>query len=304
MITAAENLYGPYAWDRYDLLVLPPSFPFGGMENPRLTFVTPTVIAGDRSLKSTIAHELAFFVDGNYVTNSNWNDFWINEGFTTYFERRIMESLYGRDYSEMLASLALQEWKDLVLEMGDTSKDTYLHLDLIHRNPDDGMTNIAYEKGSFLLRMLEEKIGRERFDVFLKNYFAAHAFQSMDSEKLIEYMNTHLPLDSLQIDLASWIYRPGIPADTPIPASDRFNKVEAAFVKMNSTGIYDTKLTKDWSSHEWIHFISLLPEDASVQLLKNLDLAFKFTTSGNCEILDIWFEKPSNPAILRKSWIK
>ena len=291
MITAAENLYGPYAWDRYDLLVLPPSFPFGGMENPRLTFVTPTVIAGDRSLVSLIAHELAHSWSGNYVTNSNWNDFWINEGFTTYFERRIMESLYGRDYSEMLASLALQEWKDLVLEMGDTSKDSYLHLDLIHRNPDDGMTNIAYEKGSFFLRMLEEKIGRERFDVFLKNYFAAHAFQSMDSEKLIEYMNTHLPLDSLQIDLASWIYRPGIPADTPIPASDRFNKVEAAFVKMNSTGIYDTKLTKDWSSHEWIHFISLLPEDASVQLLKNMDLAFKFTTSGNCEILDIWFEK-------------
>src|SRR6185436_14049891 len=96
MIHAVEELYGPYRWGRYDLLVLPPSFPFGGMENPRLTFATPTILSGDRSLVNLVAHELAHSWSGNLVTNATWNDFWLNEGFTVYFERRIMEEVSGR----------------------------------------------------------------------------------------------------------------------------------------------------------------------------------------------------------------
>ena len=150
LLVAAENLYGKYAWDRYDLLVLPPAFPFGGMENPRLTFATPTIIAGDRSLVSLVAHELAHSWSGNLVTNATWDDFWLNEGFTVYFEQRIMESVYGRDVSEMLATLSYQGLVDEVDAIMDLNPDdTHLKLHLQNRDPDDGLTAIAYDKGYF-----------------------------------------------------------------------------------------------------------------------------------------------------------
>lgn len=302
MIETAEKLYGPYAWDRYDILVLPPSFPFGGMENPRLTFATPTVIAGDRSLVSLVAHELAHSWSGNLVTNANWNDFWINEGFTTYFERRIMEALYGREYSEMLSSLAKEELKQYVIETGQTSKDTYLHLDLQGRSPDDGMNSIAYEKGAFMLRMLEEKTGRSRFDEFLKTYFSKHAFQTMDAERLVAYMKSNLPIDSLKIDLDAWIYKPGIPAEIAEVSSDRFTQVVKAYKLMEYRQKWDTALTRNWSSHEWVHFIAQIPDSVKPDQLSQMDKVYHFSTSGNCEILDTWFEKAIlggySPAIL------
>ena len=152
MISAAEALYGPYRWERYDLLVLPPSFPFGGMENPRLTFATPTILAGDRSLVALVAHELAHSWSGNLVTNATWNDFWLNEGFTVYFEHRIMEKVYGRDYSEMLSVLTLKDLQETLAGMGKDNPDTKLKLDLVNRDPDEGVTDIAYNKGYFFLR--------------------------------------------------------------------------------------------------------------------------------------------------------
>ena len=109
MVEAAERLYGPYAWGRWDVLVLPPSFPFGGMENPRLTFATPTIIAGDRSLTGVMAHELAHSWSGNLVTNATWSDFWLNEGFTSYIENRLVEEIYGQDQAQMAALLSLRE---------------------------------------------------------------------------------------------------------------------------------------------------------------------------------------------------
>lgn len=160
MISAAEALYGEYRWDRYDVIFLPSSFPFGGMENPRLTFATPTILAGDRSLVALIAHELAHSWSGNLVTNATWDDFWLNEGFTVYFEQRIMEAIYGREYSEMLAKLSLDGLLAEIKEL--EARDTWLKLDLRGRNPDDGMTSIAYDKGYFFLRMLEEKVGRQK----------------------------------------------------------------------------------------------------------------------------------------------
>ena len=179
MIEAAEALYGPYRWGRYDMLVLPPSFPYGGMENPRLTFLTPTVIAGDRSLVSLIAHELAHSWSGNLVTNATWSDFWLNEGFTTYFEHRIIEKLYGREYSEMLWQLgvhrsAAKSWRR------SPEKDQHLYIDLTGRDPDDA-PGIVYEKGALFLRLLEETAGRERWDQFLRGYFDTFAFQPMDT---------------------------------------------------------------------------------------------------------------------------
>ncbi|MDX1583960.1 MAG: M1 family aminopeptidase/hydrolase, partial [Thermoanaerobaculia bacterium] len=192
MIEAAEALYGEYRWGRYDVLILPPSFPFGGMENPRLTFATPTIIAGDRSLVSLIAHELAHSWSGNLVTNATWDDFWLNEGFTNYFTSRIMEAVYGREYAEMLALLSMQDLQEEIEELGPESPDTYLKLDLEGRDPDEGMTDIAYEKGYFFLRLLEETFGREVFDDFLRRYFDRFAFHSMTTEGFVQYLEEEL----------------------------------------------------------------------------------------------------------------
>lgn len=178
MVTTAESLYGPYRWGRYDVLVLPPGFPLGGMENPRLTFSTPTIIAGDRSLVSLIAHELAHSWSGNLVTNATWEDFWLNEGFTVYFECRIMEAMMGADYADMLWELGYQDMEGTVNSIGKESKDTWLKLDLATRHPDDGLTDIAYEKGAHFLRLIEERTGRAKMDTFLRHYFDTHAFKT------------------------------------------------------------------------------------------------------------------------------
>ncbi|MCZ6767460.1 MAG: M1 family aminopeptidase/hydrolase, partial [bacterium] len=193
MIRTAEALYGPYRWDRYDVIVLPPSFPYGGMENPRLSFVTPVLVAGDRSLVSTIAHELAHSWSGNLVTNATWDDFWLNEGFTVYFERRIMEAVYGRDDAELDAVLGVNELKEKIESLGEDHPDTRLALDVSDRNdPDDGLSTVAYNKGYLFLRLLEESVGRERMDAFLRKYFDTFAFGSMTSERFVEYLRAEL----------------------------------------------------------------------------------------------------------------
>ena len=294
MVTAAEELYGKYQWGRYDLLVLPPSFPFGGMENPRLTFATPTILAGDRSLTSLVAHELAHSWSGNLVTNATWNDFWLNEGFTVYFEQRIMEKLYGRDYSEMLASLAAQDLKSEIKEMesNENAADTRLKLELEGRNPDDGVTTIAYDKGYLFLRYLEEKVGRENFDAFLNDYFSKNAFKVMTTEEFIEQLQKNL-IDKERINMGTvkideWIYKPGFPEDAPVPQSNKFTAVDEE-VERFTGGTPAGKLdTAGWSSHEWLHFVRTLPLELSNDRLEELDKAFGFTQTGNSEVLMAW----------------
>jgi leukotriene-A4 hydrolase len=292
MLTAAENLYGPYRWGRYDVLVLPPSFPFGGMENPCLTFATPTILAGDRSLVSLIAHELAHSWSGNLVTNATWDDFWLNEGFTVYFERRIMEVLEGKDYADMLAVIGWGDLQHTLKELGPDSPDTRLKLDLKGRDADDGMTDIAYEKGYRLLCLLEEKAGRESWDAFLKKYFEENAFHSMTTESFLEYLDVHLlKAKGLRVDdlkLKDWIYQPGLPAVAKEPVSIRFKKAEelaAASSKGNLPGFPEVK---DWSSHEWLHYLRQLDGKMPAALAEKLDKRFQFIKSGNSEILFQW----------------
>ncbi|UXX81140.1 M1 family metallopeptidase [Reichenbachiella carrageenanivorans] len=298
MISAAEKLYGPYRWDRYDLIVLPSSFPFGGMENPRLTFATPTILAGDKSLTSLVAHELAHSWSGNLVTNANWNDFWLNEGFTVYFEYRIMEALYGREYSEMLALLSLQDLKTEIEEMkaADQFKDTSLKFDLTNRNPDDGMTSIPYDKGYFFLRMLEEKVGREKFDGFLKDYFTSNSFKTMTTEQFTKILQTQL-FDAYDMDVQpalyeAWIYTPGLPADCPNPVSDKFENVDKALTtwlaNQSKEELQASYHSDDWSTHEWLRFIRNLPDTLSTDQMQALDQAFGFTATGNSEIFNVW----------------
>lgn len=287
MIAAAEALYGPYLWERYDLLVLPPSFPFGGMENPRLTFVTPTVIAGDRSLVSLIAHELAHSWSGNLVTNATWNDFWLNEGFTVYFELRIMEQLYGAEYAEMLAQLSYNELMDALGTL--PANETILKARLEGRNPDDAVGPIAYEKGYFFLRTIERKVGRRFFDEFLKKYFETYKFKSVTTEDFLDYLRSNLlkKNDWEELSIEEWVYEPGLPANVSKPNSTKFAAVESAVVSFLKTKI--APVTTRWTALEYIYFLQNLRGKIDEELCKKLDNHFHFTRSRNSEILAIWY---------------
>ena len=288
MLDAAEKLYGSYRWEQYDVLLLPPSFPFGGMENPRITFATPTILAGDKSLVSLIAHELAHSWSGNLVTNATWNDFWLNEGFTVYFERRIMEALKGKDYAKMLETLGWQDVNHTIADFGKDSPATKLKLQLEGKDPDDGMNDIAYEKGYFLLRTIEELVGREAFDVFLNQHFTKNAFQSLDTETFLTQLYTNLlttPELKQAIRAEEWIYQPGMPSNAPNVTSLLFEKVEQTL----TLEIPDSGTTKLWSTHEWLHYLRHLPKDICLERMIQLDRAFGFTQSGNSEIAAEWF---------------
>jgi aminopeptidase N len=293
MLEAAEAIYGRYAWDRYDVLVLPPSFPFGGMENPRLTFATPTILAGDKSLTALVAHELAHSWSGNLVTNSTWNDFWLNEGFTVYFERRIMESVYGKDYANMLAILGKQDLDHTLVEFADTPDDTKLKLALDGRNPDDGMSDIAYEKGYLLLRTMEESVGREEFDAFLNKHFSDNAFKTIDTETFLENLKADLfgssdeAYDALMVD--QWVYEPGIPSNCVSVESPLFAQVENEMTKWLEGSPAMEIDSSNWTTHHWLHFLRRLPRDIQQDKMMELDRAFGFTSTGNSEIAAEWF---------------
>ena len=291
MLEATEETYGPYGWDRYDLLILPPSFPFGGMENPRLSFITPTVIAGDKSLVSLIAHELAHSWSGNTVTNATWRDLWLNEGFTTYLTYRIMEMIYGHDRYRMEAVLGYQDLQEDIAAL--PANDQILAIDLRGRNPDDVFSDIPYEKGALFLRELEQKVGRENFDQFLLNYFKHFAFKSITTDEFIAYLNDTLlaeypdKLDSERID--QWIFKPGIPADAPMPTSDAFSIVDQARQDWLSGEKSATSIdTAKWTVHQWLYFLNNMPEELSDEQLAELDDAFGLTASSNNEIAHSW----------------
>ena len=291
MIQAAEQLYGRYRWLRYDLLVLPPSFPFGGMENPLLTFATPTVIAGDKSLVSLVAHELAHSWSGNLVSNATWRDFWLNEGFTVYVERRIQENVFGEAQARMEAVLGRQ---DLEREMAKLPpKDQILHIDLDGRDPDDGFTSVPYEKGALFLTAIEKAFGRDRFDPFLRGYFDHFAFQSITTDQFLEYLKKNLldkdPAAAANKPVDEWINQPGIPASAPVITSDAFIPVDKQ-VEIWTTGKGDKAATKDWNTQQWLHFLRAFPNDLPAARMKELDKAFGFTRSHNAEILAQWLE--------------
>lgn len=294
MITACEELYGPYAWGRYDVLVLPPSFPFGGMENPCLTFATPTILAGDRSLVSLIAHELAHSWSGNLVTNATWNDFWLNEGFTVYLEQRILERLYGPERAAMEVELAMQGLVDELATL--PAGDQRLRLDLAGRDPDDGMTAVAYDKGAAFLRRLEQLYGRERFDRFVRGYFAAHPFQSMTTDAFLAHLQANLldsdPALAAQLDLETWLRGSGLPPDTPELRSRALAAVDAAMASWHANRDLDAlaSASSGWTTQQWLRAIAFLPTPCPVDVLAALDARFGFTSTANAEIACAWLE--------------
>jgi aminopeptidase N len=308
MMAAAERLYGTYRWGRYDILVLPPAFPFGGMEHPMLTFATPTLLAGDRSLVSTIAHELAHSWSGNLVTNAHWHDFWLNEGFTTYLERRIGEEVYGREFAEMQYMLYGYEVQQTVARLGAVHPDTRLEVDLEGRDPDEALTDVQYEKGALFLRLCEETVGRERWDTFLRSYFDTYAFQPMTTAGFEKFFDDRLLAENPgwkeRIDPEAWIHGPGMPPNAPRPHSALLDSVEAAASRWLSGGSTEDLRTGDWSSNAWIYFLRRLPDSLSAARLGELDARFGFTSSGNAELLVVWLGKaiaaryePARPAV-------
>jgi leukotriene-A4 hydrolase len=291
MVAATEKVYGAYRWKRYDLLVLPPSFPFGGMENPMLTFATPTVLAGDKSLVSLVAHELAHSWSGNLVTNATWSDFWLNEGFTTYLERRIIEAVYGVNRREMEATLGKRSLLEEFVELPEG--DEILYINLKGRDPDEGVTGVPYEKGALFLRYLEETFGREKFDKFVRSYFDSHAFQSITTETFVKYLKKNLldtnPKLAKKVDIDEWIYKAGLPKVAPSPQSDAFEKVQMQANNYASGKTAASAIqTKSWTTQEWLHFLKSLPADLGTTRMSELDRAFNLTRSGNSEIEFQW----------------
>ena len=293
MIATTEELYGPYRWERYDMLVLPPSFPFGGMENPRLSFITPTVIVGDKSLVSLIAHELAHSWSGNLVTNSSWKDIWLNEGFTTYVQERITEALYGEEMAQMERQIDQDGMKADLARM-DPADQVLMLPPLGTRDPDEALSEVAYTKGSWFLKFLESRVGREKFDAFLRGWFDDHAFQSTDSDAFVAYVREHLleanPGAVREEELDQWLHKPGIPAFAQRAQSRTFSSVDTARIAWRgSAQLPSPQLTETWGTQAWVRFLEGMGATLKPEQLAQLDQAYRFTGTANGEIAMRWY---------------
>ncbi len=292
MLDAAEKQFGPYRWGRYDLLVLPPSFPYGGMENPRLSFITPSLLAGDRSLVSVVAHELAHSWSGNLVTNATWRDGWLNEGVTSYLEARLMEIIYDNDrvdeervigYEELLLNFDYVPIEQQPLAPRFDTGD-----------PDDFQGTIAYHKGQLFLQYLENEFGREAFDSFLASYFDAFAFQTITTEVFVDYLDANLlqpqPGIVSRQQVEQWMYEPGLPDDAPIPRSSTLDGAasSARAWALGETDVQDIPVA-EWSPQAMVHFLNNLPADLGSDRLRELDEALGLSETRNAEIGRTWF---------------
>lgn len=285
MVTTAEALYGAYRWGRFDVLVLPPSFPFGGMENPTLTFATPTIITGDKSNVDVIAHELAHSWSGNLVTNATWSDSWLNEGFTTYFENRIDEALYGKERAATLADLS---WDDLQRDLKEAKPEQTR----LHGDPEGTFGQLDYTKGSTFLRTIEYTVGRARWDAYLRSYFDRHAFQPQTSANFLKDLRANLIRgdsaleEKLQLD--AWVYQPGLPANAVHVKSATLAKIDQMLERVNGGAPFASIDASSWSTQEWLRFLNGLPRQQSAARLAELDQAFRLSTSTNAYIRSAW----------------
>ena len=227
------------------------------------------------------------------MTSATWNDFWINEGFTVYLERRIMEELYGASYTRMLRLIGYQDLEETIEIMGESNPDTHLKLQLDGRDPDEALADIAYEKGALFLQVIEEAVGRERWDEYLRGYFDKFAFQSMSSERFLDHLQKTLIKDDSvlaeKIAINDWVYGPGLPANCPVVKSELFDIVDGAVEKWTDGGNADGLGADEWSTHEWLHFLRHLPDAIGEDKMNDLDQVFGLSNSKNSEIISAWF---------------
>jgi aminopeptidase N len=309
MVEAAEKLYGPYRWGRYDVIVLPPAFPYGGMENPTLTFLTPTFIAGDKSLVGLVAHELAHSWSGNLVTNATWADSWLNEGFTSYFENRIMEAIYGPKRAAQEAALSFDDMEKAFAEEGRTAPITRLNLPKEEAVADGGATGIIYDKGAVFLRTIERTVGREKWDAYLRSYFDRHAFQPMTSALFLADLRANLVKDDKALEqklqLDRWVYQPGLPSNVARPDPVAFAAVDKA-VSAFSGGSAVPSAFGQWTTAEKLRFLNKLPRKLPTKRLDELNRSLRLNEAGNNEVLFAWLDlairnryDPAVPALER-----
>jgi leukotriene-A4 hydrolase len=288
MIVAAERLFGPYEWERYDMLVLPPSFPFGGMENPRITFLTPTLLSGDRSLVDVVAHELAHSWTGNLVTNASMDHFWLNEGFTVWAERRILEALHGEAAAAVSWAIGQTALKDAFARFGADSPFTVLRTHLEGVDPDDVYSSVPYEKGSLFVALLEGTAGRERFDRFIRAYIKRFHFTSITTEELMAFLEQQLPGVAAKVGAEEWLARPGLPANAPVFRSASLEAL-TALAEGWATGARPTpEQVGKWSPSELLVYLQHLPRQLDEASCRWLDTTLGLTARGNYEILVEW----------------
>lgn len=270
-IVEAEKLLGPYLWGRYDLLILPPSFPYGGMENPRLTFLTPTAILGNRGQATLITHELAHAWTGNLVTNATWKDFWLNEGWTTYAETRITEVLEGKESADLMAVYDEQRLIEVMERVGWESDLTRLKVPAEGMDPDSATTIIPYYKGSFFLKECESVVGRERFDAFIQKYTGTYQFQSLTTEAFLDFLKSELPEVFEKLDVRQWIYEPGLPGQRYRPQSDLYDEVQAVIEAYTQGNRPTQEQVAGWQRYQILSFLQALPKQIPVEDCKYLE---------------------------------
>lgn len=288
LLVAAEQLFGPYDWERYDMLVLPPSFPYGGMENPRMTFLTPTLLAGNRSLVNVVVHELAHAWSGNLVTNASMEHFWLNEGATVWAERRIIEALDGEDAAALDWAIGQSVLNNELARLGADSPLTRLRQNLQGIDPDEAFSLVPYEKGARFLVLLERSVGRERFDAFMRDYMTRFRFMSITSEAFLAFLEEKLPGIATQVDARAWLYEPGLPSNAPSFHSPALARVIALAEGWPAGARPTPDELRSWSPAQTLVYLQHLPRQLDHAWCEWLDAGLDLSARGNYELLVEW----------------
>lgn len=304
-IQAAEKIVYPYAWTTYNVLVLPPSFPYGGMENPVYTFATPTVVSGDRENVDVIAHELSHSWSGNLVSNASWEHFWLNEGWTTYLERRLQAAIHGsdqhRDFSAIIGWKALS---DSIAQFGEDHNFTKLIPDLKGEDPDDAFSSIPYEKGFVFLYHLEKLLGKEKWDKFIPHYFTTFKQRSVDSYEFKATLLSFFSSDSeasKKLEAIDWdekFYKPGFPPkpDFDTTLADQCYELADKWKKLNTEkdGAFkpDGKDIDGFTANQSVVFLEALQgidKPLSPDLVDLMGERYGYVQSKNVELVTRYF---------------
>lgn len=297
----AEDICGPYVWKHYGVLVLPPSFPYGGMENPCLTFVTPTLLAGDRSLVNVVAHEISHSWMGNLVTNVSWEHFWLNEGFTVYLERRIAAHYHGENVRDLHGEIGWKALRGSVDHYGHDHEYTKLIPSLEGVDPDDAFSSVPYEKGFALLMKLESIVGgASQMELYLKAHCSKFQMSTVDSFSFkaffLDFWKSNGSVEIFQrlekFNWDNWFYAPGMPEKPQLDQTLIQDAVKAANMWISGSFSDAKKIsTEKWQTAQKLVFletIESLLDEKKVQnvhaLLEEIDATFNFRSSQNAEV--------------------
>jgi leukotriene-A4 hydrolase len=291
LLRAGERLFGAYRWDRFDIVLPPPSFPVAEVGNPDAPFVSPSVVTGDRSRESVAAQAVAEAWSGDLVSAATWRDTWIGAGLAVYMRGRILQEVYGAQRAAAERAMQLRSLREELARQDPA--DQVLAADFRRRDPAAASRGPADEKAGLLFAQLDGKFGRERFDAFLKAYFDHFMLKSITTEQFLAYLKDNLldryPGIISPTQVAAWVMTPGIPADAPFPASSGLESVDAARSAWLAAKLPAKKLdTRGWLTPQWTYFLDNFQGPLRKDQLADLDQAFGFTRTANAEIAASW----------------